>query len=62
MTSESPIVEDVRDRAMRISERFQHDVHKYCAHLREKEKEHPHRVVSQITVVGPSETLSSSDQ
>ena len=56
MSEDSPIVKEVRDRAMKISERFGHDLHDYCAHLRERQKEHPHRIVSQITVIAPPKT------
>jgi len=56
MSYESPIVREVRDRAMKISERFEHDLHRYCAHLREQEKAHPERIVTPITVVRPVET------
>ena len=42
---------EVRERAIRIEERFNHDLHKYCEHLREEEKKHLDRVVDQIAVV-----------
>ncbi|HEY4760446.1 MAG TPA: hypothetical protein VIH42_07695 [Thermoguttaceae bacterium] len=51
MTEESPIVQEVRGRAMQIEERFGHNLHKYCEYLREQEKKHPDRVVDQVTVV-----------
>lgn len=35
MTVESPIVEEVRRRRMAISERYGHDLRRYCAHLLE---------------------------
>jgi hypothetical protein len=54
MSEESPVVQEVRDRAMKISERFGHDLHRYCQFLRERERKNPQRVVSQITVVRPS--------
>jgi hypothetical protein len=38
MTYESPIVQEVRERAMKISERFGHDLHKYCEYLRDQKK------------------------
>jgi hypothetical protein len=47
----SVIVREVRDRAVKIDERFDHDIHKYCEYLRQQEQRHPDRVVSQITVV-----------
>jgi hypothetical protein len=51
MKDDSPVVEEIRERATRISERFGHDLHKYCEYLREQEKKHPKRIVDQITVV-----------
>jgi hypothetical protein len=51
MNDESPIVREVRERAMKIEERFCFDAHAYCEYLREQEKKHPERVVDQITVV-----------
>lgn len=51
MTNESPIVQEVRSRAMQISQRFDHDLHKYCEYLREQEKKHPDRIVDQIAIV-----------
>jgi hypothetical protein len=51
MSDESPIVREVRERAMKIEERFGYDAHAYCAYLREQEKKRPERVVNQVTVV-----------
>jgi chemotaxis methyl-accepting protein methylase len=51
LTNERSIVQEVRERAMRISERFGHDLHKYCEYLREQEKKHPDKLVDQITIV-----------
>ncbi len=51
----SVIVREVRDRAMKIDDRFGHDLHKYCEYLRQQERQHPDRVVSQITVVRQTE-------
>jgi hypothetical protein len=62
MSEESPIVEEVRARAMKISERFGHDLQRYCSYLREQERKHPHRVVSQITVVRAAEPVGPSGQ
>lgn len=53
MNEESQIVSEVRERAMQISERFGHDLHQYAKHLREQEKDHPERIVNQVTVVRP---------
>jgi hypothetical protein len=51
MSEESPIVREVRERALKISERFGHDLSRYCIYLREREKRHPRNVVNQVTVV-----------
>jgi hypothetical protein len=51
MTEDSVIVQEVRQRAAQISERFGHDLHKYCEYLREQEKKHPEKMVDQIAVV-----------
>ena len=51
MMEESPIVREVRERAMHIESRFGHDLHNYCEHLREQEKKHSDRIVDQIAVV-----------
>ena len=51
MTNESPIVQEVRQRAEQISRRFKHDLHEYCQYLREQEKKHPEKMVDQIAVV-----------
>ena len=51
MVVDSPIVEEVRERADRISERFGHDLEAYLEHLQELGKTHKSRVVSQVTVV-----------
>jgi hypothetical protein len=50
-TQDSPIVEEVRGRAMQVSQRYGHDLHRYCDHLREKQAESRQRLVSQVTVV-----------
>ena len=51
MIEESPIVREVRERAMQIEARFGHDLHKYCEHLREQEKKRRDHIVDQIAVV-----------
>ena len=51
MSSDSPIVDEVRHRALEISVRFEDDMHKYCAFLKEEQKAHCEKVVDQITVV-----------
>ena len=49
--ADSPIVAEVRQRAMAISARFDHDLEKYAAHLKEIQRKHQDRVVNQITVI-----------
>ena len=56
MTSDSPIVEEVRQRRHQISERFGHDLQAYYRHLKELEEKYRDRVVSQITVVPPKDS------
>jgi hypothetical protein len=51
MMQESPIVQEIRERALKISERFNHDLQNYCEYLNEQEKKHPEKIVDQITVV-----------
>ncbi len=56
MSAESPIVEEVRRRAMAISEQYGHDLRRYAEHLRQIQAENASRVVSQRTVVRPAPT------
>lgn len=42
---EDPVVKEVREIAMRISARFDHDPQKYFEHLRKRQAEHPERIV-----------------
>ena len=52
MTEEdSPIVEEVRRRAMKISRRFGHDPKRYLAHLQRIQRREKGRVVGQRSVV-----------
>ena len=43
---EDPIVEETREARERLSAQFGHDLAALCAFLREKEKEHPDRLVT----------------
>ena len=54
MKDESPILEEVRERALGLSKRFRDDLRAYAEHLRELEAKNIARVVSQITVVRSS--------
>ena len=47
----SPVVDEVRARAMRISRRFGHDPRKYLKHLEAAQRAHSSRLVRQLTVV-----------
>ncbi len=49
--ADSPVVEEVRARAMRISKRFGHDPRKYFKHLKAAQRTHASRLVRQLTVV-----------
>jgi hypothetical protein len=51
MTADSPIVEEVRQRAQALSARFNHDLNQYATHLRQIESSQRGRVVNQVTVV-----------
>ncbi|RJP39715.1 MAG: hypothetical protein C4547_03380 [Phycisphaerales bacterium] len=51
MKADSPIVREVRERALQISQRFGHDLKAYAAYLKRIEEQHRDRVVSRITVV-----------
>ncbi len=55
MSSDSPIVDEVRRRRQELSERYGHDLRRYAEHLREIETRNAVRVVSQVTVVRPAE-------
>ncbi len=51
MSSDSPIVDEVRQRAMEISARYGHDLDKYFEHLLEYQKKFQDQLVDQVTVV-----------
>lgn len=51
MNSDSPIVDEVRARAMAISARYAHDLRAYAAHLADVQRAHAERVVDQPRVV-----------
>jgi hypothetical protein len=59
MSTDSPIVDEVRKRRHQISERFGHDLQAYARHLKEIEDKYRSRVVSQVTVVPASRTQGS---
>jgi len=43
---EDPIVQETRAAREQLSARFNHDLAALCRYLREKEREHPERVVT----------------
>jgi hypothetical protein len=51
MQSDGPIVDEVRRRRAELSSRFDDDLQAYGQHLMEYQRQHPGRLVSQITVV-----------
>ncbi len=51
MTSDSPIVAEVRKRRCELSERYGNDLRAYYEHIREVQAKYQSRVVGQITVV-----------
>ena len=55
MNSENPIVDEVRERAMRISARYGHDLRAYAKHLKDVQGREPERVVEQPRVMPPDQ-------
>ncbi len=55
MSMDSPIVDEVRCVREQISEECDHDIHRYFERLRKIEAKYKDRVVSQLTVVRPSD-------
>ncbi len=53
MSSDGPIVDEVRRRRLEISEEYGHDLGKYTRYLRQIQDKYAERVVSQLTVVPP---------
>lgn len=49
--SDSPVVEEIRQRGAIISQRFDNDPRKYLSYLKAAQAQHQNRLVSQITVV-----------
>jgi len=43
---EDPIVKETREAREKLFARFNHDLAALCSYLREKEREHPERVVT----------------
>lgn len=55
MSMDSPIVDEVRRVREQISAECDHDIHQYFERLRKIEAQYKDRVVSQLTVVRPSD-------
>ena len=53
MSTDGPIVDEVRERRHAISKHFGHDLQAYGRYLKELEEKYKARVVSQVTVVAP---------
>lgn len=51
MSSDGPIVDEVRQRRTEISARYGDDLDRYGQHLRELQGQYRDRLVSQVTVV-----------
>ena len=51
MSADSPIVEEVRQRAGELSAQYGHDPRKYVEHLHQIEARHHARVVDQVAVI-----------
>jgi hypothetical protein len=51
MESDSPIVEEVRRRRVKISARFGDDLDRYGQHIQALQESYRHRLVNQVSVV-----------
>jgi hypothetical protein len=51
MTSDGPVVDEVRQRCAELSSCFEDDLHAYGRHLTEYQRQFADRLVSQIAVV-----------
>lgn len=49
--TESPVVDEIRQRAEKISKRYGHNPRKYLKHLKSAQKANAHRLVRQMTVI-----------
>ena len=58
MNSDSPIIEEVRQRRNDISAQFDHDLNKYYEHLVRVQSSYGTRLVNQVAVVS---TVAQSD-
>jgi hypothetical protein len=60
MIAESPIVEEVRQRAQELSARFGHNLGRYIEHLQKTQAQHQELLVSQIRIVRPESASAPS--
>ena len=51
MSSDSPIVDEVRERRRQISKQFKDDLDEYCEHVRQFQKQYGDRLVDRLAVV-----------
>ena len=50
-THDKDIIDEIHERRAELLARFDNDLERYAEHLREREKEHPERIVDQVKVV-----------
>lgn len=50
-THEKDIIDEIHERRAELLAQHGNDLERFIAHLQEREKEHPERVVSQVKVV-----------
>ena len=62
MSHDSPLVVEVRRRRMEMSAEFDHDLHRYCEHLRKLQDKYKDRLVSQVTVVQSREKSAKGQE
>ena len=48
---QDPVVEEVRKRGQKYTERFQNDIKRICEDLKKAEKKHSDKIVSEIVVI-----------
>ena len=51
MSSDSPIVDEVRERRRQISKQFKDDLDEYCEHVRQLQKRYGDRLVAHLAVI-----------
>jgi len=61
-THRDPGIDEVRRARMALSSRFDHDLQRLCAYLREEQKKHPGRVIGQDGFQGARKTPRRRDR